>query len=95
MIHNNVESMMKINHLTNFYHAYAYHCLKSSLLHFSCFSPKILLCFFSAQGLLEKKIVFAKWDKYMERSSLVVNLFFQETCQFQQHELDLSLQQVG
>ena len=95
MIHNNVESTMQINHLTIFYHAYVYHCLKSSLLHFSCFSLKILLCFFFCTRLIGKKLAFAKWDKYMERSSLAVNLFFQEACQFQQHELDWSLQQVG
>ena len=85
--------MMQINHLTNFYHAYVY--LKSSLLHFSCsIVSKFCFVFFSAR-LIGKKLAFAKWDKCMERSSLAVNLFFQKPFQFQQHELDWSLQQVG
>jgi len=37
-----------------------------------------------------EKVALAKWDKCVE-GSLAANLFFQETCQFQQHELDWSL----
>ena len=92
---NNVESMMQINHLTNLYHAYVY--LKSSLLHFSCsIVSKFCFVFFSAR-LIGKKLAFAKWDKCMERSSLQCCKLIlpKKAFQFQQHELDWSLQQVG
>jgi len=39
--------------------------------------------FISYANFIGKRLVFAKWDKWMERSSLALNLFFQEACQFQ------------